>query len=66
MALVQIQALIPDKDLNGMTTGFTTRTIEYNDDNTLYGVPSAANTPKSLVRRVPWSLNIPYRIVSTP
>lgn len=66
MALVQQQLLVPDRDLNGITTGYTLRTIEYNDDNTLFGVPSVANTPKALVRKVPWSVNIPYRVVSTP
>lgn len=66
MALVQQQLLVPDKDLNDITTGYTLRTIEYNDDNELFGVPSVANTPKVLVRKVPWNSNTPFRIVSTP
>lgn len=66
MALVQVQTLVPDRDLNDITIGYTLRTIEYNDDNELFGVPSAANTPKALSRKFVANTNVPYRVVSTP
>ena len=66
MALQTGQFLVPDKDLNDITIGYTLRTIQWDDRKTLAGRPQAAVTPKSLPLTVPWSSNIPFTVISTP
>jgi hypothetical protein len=66
MALVSQQLLVPDRDANDIVTGWTLRTIEWNDDKEFFGRPAANVTPKALTIDAPWTTNRPYRVVSTP
>lgn len=58
-----VQMLVPDFDVNRIVTGYTLRTVRYDDKDTqnIQGLPR----PKALVIPAPWQLPS-FTIVSTP